>query len=279
MFRSIAILVNIQLQSWTHCNAWWKEETVSISILLVKHGFSLDTTFLKTSWIPSDIDLLPNVTIRNIWSLAVENQITGAMKQTLNGRTPFYVIQVGFLVWFLLNQFSCFLEYIKCFNFQMHDHPSFPISDCAHRKRRRNSDPKVWEVDSEQEEHSHSLSQNSSPSQSDQEQNMVQKLSSRAHDSFIVSPHLGLFKQQNRSHHNCQLDTGSNQVEQRSNVRRTIQDFPFVAGENQRQQKTEQFIRAVHTGSREVLQCSPADQKPPHQRLPVPPLVRSTANL
>ncbi|RWR94309.1 rab9 effector protein with kelch motifs-like protein isoform X1 [Cinnamomum micranthum f. kanehirae] len=152
-------------------------------------------------------------------------------------------------------------------------HPILCNSDCAHRKRRRNSDPKVWEVDSEQEEHSHSLSQNSSPSQSDQEQNMVQKLSSRAHDSFIVSPHLGLFKQQNRNHHNCQLDTGSNQVEQRSNIRRTTQDFPFMSGENQRQQKTEQFIRAVHTGSREVLQCSPADQKPPQQRLPIPPLL------
>lgn len=227
----------------------------------------------------SDKDLLPDVTIRNIWLLAMENRITGTMKQTLNGSTPFYVIQVGSVLWFLSNKFSWFHVYIHCFNFGIHDdQPSFWISDCVHRKRRRNNDPKAWEIESEQEEHSHSLSQHSSPSQSDQEQAMVQKLSSTSCDSIMVSPHLCLFKQQNRNLHNCQSDTVGNQVDRRCNAGWTTQDFPFVTGENQRQRKTEKFVRVVHTGSREI-QCSPADQKLSQQRLPFPPLVRKTLYL
>ncbi|XP_023545254.1 acyl-CoA-binding domain-containing protein 5-like isoform X1 [Cucurbita pepo subsp. pepo] len=51
------------------------------------------------------------------------------------------------------------------------------MSETLHPKRRRTMNPKVWEVESEQEEHSLSLSQHSSPSQSDQEQTPARKVS------------------------------------------------------------------------------------------------------
>ncbi|XP_077239930.1 uncharacterized protein LOC143880838 isoform X2 [Tasmannia lanceolata] len=130
----------------------------------------------------------------------------------------------------------------------------------SHAKRRA-SNPKAWQLESEQEEHSLSLSQHSSPSQSDQEQTTVQKLPSTASESIIVPQPFGLFKQQTQ----CQSKTILNYpMDQRNIIQRTGQDFNFMDSEFHRHPKTEQF--------RQGIQYPPVDQKL-SQRPAVPPLI------
>ncbi|RZC48667.1 hypothetical protein C5167_017095 [Papaver somniferum] len=104
-------------------------------------------------------------------------------------------------------------------------------SDVVHAKKRKTSDSKPCEVESEQEEHSLSLSQHSSPSQSDQEQTPI-KATPRP---------LCLLKQrfQNPNVNNV-VETQPDQI---SSIRRSPQDFHFVSGENPRHPpKQEQFL-------------------------------------
>ncbi|KAF8401314.1 hypothetical protein HHK36_012247 [Tetracentron sinense] len=131
-------------------------------------------------------------------------------------------------------------------------HSFLRSSDNVHPKKRRTSDSKVWEIESEQEEHSLSLSQHSSPSQSDQEQTPVQKLSSSATDSRMPPHALALFKQRNQTPSNCQSNNvASHQPDHRRIIGRTPQDLHFI-GEYQRQPKSEQFLHVVHAGRQEV---------------------------
>ncbi|XP_077219331.1 uncharacterized protein LOC143853450 [Tasmannia lanceolata] len=151
-------------------------------------------------------------------------------------------------------------------------HSVLRSSDNFHSKRRRASELKTWQAESEQEEHSLSLSQHSSPSQSDQEQTTVQKLPSAASETIMVNPPFGLFRQQNQTQTHCQSNTIlNNQMEQRGNIQRAGHDFHFVPSEFQRQPKTEQFLRVAHTG-RQGIQYPLADQKP-SQRSAIPPLI------
>ncbi|KAJ8619402.1 hypothetical protein MRB53_027931 [Persea americana] len=139
-----------------------------------------------------------------------------------------------------------------------HKHPILCSSDGVHAKRKINSNPKARDVELEEEEHSHSLSQHSS-----------QSLSHSRQEQTMVSPLLGLCKQQNQTHnHHHSNNTMKNQMEQRNCVRRTTVDFPFMISESRRHPKTEQFLRVAHTRSQDV-QYSTADQKLPQQRPPV----------
>ncbi|KAF5746701.1 Galactose oxidase/kelch repeat superfamily protein putative isoform 2 [Tripterygium wilfordii] len=99
------------------------------------------------------------------------------------------------------------------------------ISDSSHPKRKRISNSKVWEAESEQEEHSLSLSQHSSPSQSDQEQTTVRKTA----DSIRGMQGLHLLKQFNQNPTRCQPNhAASNQKEDRNTLQITPQDLQFL---------------------------------------------------
>ncbi|KAJ8492059.1 hypothetical protein OPV22_013780 [Ensete ventricosum] len=98
-------------------------------------------------------------------------------------------------------------------------------------KRRKTTDARVSENESEQEEHSLSLSQHSSPSQSDQEQNIVQKLSTAVNDSILPQQFARVKLYNHR--------------EPVKNVQRNTKDMHFLGGESPRQPKAEQFLRAV----------------------------------
>ncbi|XP_022965639.1 rab9 effector protein with kelch motifs-like [Cucurbita maxima] len=91
------------------------------------------------------------------------------------------------------------------------------MSETLHPKRRRTTNPKVWEVESEQEEHSMSLSQHSSPSQSDQEQTTVRKVS----DSVTSSQGLQLLKHVNHSSTNDPYSISRTQPEFKNAVQCT----------------------------------------------------------
>ncbi|KAG7021039.1 Rab9 effector protein with kelch motifs, partial [Cucurbita argyrosperma subsp. argyrosperma] len=91
------------------------------------------------------------------------------------------------------------------------------MSETLHPKRRRTTNPKVWEVKSEQEEHSMSLSQHSSPSQSDQEQTPVRKVS----DSVTSSQGLQLLKHVNPSSTNDPYSISRTQPEFKNAVQCT----------------------------------------------------------
>ncbi|KAJ7973263.1 BTB-kelch protein [Quillaja saponaria] len=127
-------------------------------------------------------------------------------------------------------------------------------SDTLQQKRRRTADPKLWDVETEQEEHSLSLSQQSSPSQSDQEQNPAQI----ANASVMGSQGFHLFKPLNHIPSGCQPDyISSNQRVSKNIIQRTGQDLHIV--ENQGQTKLDQLLH-VHLG-RQGGQYPPADQK------------------
>ncbi|RZS27992.1 hypothetical protein BHM03_00061536, partial [Ensete ventricosum] len=76
-----------------------------------------------------------------------------------------------------------------------------------------------------------SLSQHSSPSQSDQEQNIVQKLSTAVNDSILPQQFARVKLYNHR--------------EPVKNVQRNTKDMHFLGGESPRQPKAEQFLRAV----------------------------------
>lgn len=129
--------------------------------------------------------------------------------------------------------------------------------DTSNPKRRRTSNSKVWEIESEQEEHSLSLSQNSSPSQSDQEQVPAQKPTDSS-----GSQGLNLFKQFHHIRSNCQPNNNNvpnNHQETRYMVHKPHQDL-HVAREHQNLQKPEQYLHVVHTG-RQGTQYPAVDQK------------------
>ncbi|XP_010938233.1 uncharacterized protein [Elaeis guineensis] len=120
--------------------------------------------------------------------------------------------------------------------------------DNRHDKRRKTSDARVWEIESEQEEHSLSLSQHSSPSQSDQEQNTLHKLSSSTNDSISASQQFVPFK----LHHRREPVNG---------IQRTTSDVHFLGAESPRQPKTTQFLHSVPLARQEV-QFLAVDQNP-----------------
>ncbi|KAG6586212.1 Rab9 effector protein with kelch motifs, partial [Cucurbita argyrosperma subsp. sororia] len=106
------------------------------------------------------------------------------------------------------------------------------MSETLHPKRRRTTNPKVWEVKSEQEEHSMSLSQHSSPSQSDQEQTPVRKVS----DSVTSSQGLQLLKHVNHSSTNDPYSISRTQPEFKNAVQCT---------QNQPKTKQQPFLHVV----------------------------------
>ncbi|XAR52707.1 hypothetical protein NMG60_11020911 [Bertholletia excelsa] len=130
-------------------------------------------------------------------------------------------------------------------------------SDAVHWKRRRMSNSKTWEVESEPEEHSLSLSQHSSPSQSDQELTPA----ANSTNPVMASHVFPLIKQQ------IQVPCGghpnvfpSNQTNPRNFFRRNPRDFHFLR-EQPNLSNSEQNLHVVHMGRSEA-QRQAADQKP-----------------
>ncbi|XP_068660021.1 acyl-CoA-binding domain-containing protein 4-like isoform X2 [Aristolochia californica] len=133
-------------------------------------------------------------------------------------------------------------------------------------KRRKTSDFKSWNLESEQEEHSLSVSQQSSPSQSDQEQIPGHKLSSVASETMCVSPPIGSFKKQSLSH-----NQSNSALEQRNHIRRNGRDFHFTPGDFRRQPKADQFIHVVHNGKPDT-HIPRSDHKAPERQV-IPSLI------
>ncbi|KAM7478484.1 hypothetical protein LguiA_026697 [Lonicera macranthoides] len=121
-------------------------------------------------------------------------------------------------------------------------HSSRSGSDTLHPKRRRMSNLKASEIESEAEEHSLSLSQHSSPSHSDQEQTHVKKaqIFPLFNQRSPGSGHWGAGNQTNPR----TIPTGGDP-----------QDLCFL-GENLNHSKSEQNPHVVHMG-RHNVQCSP----------------------
>lgn len=116
------------------------------------------------------------------------------------------------------------------------------FAETLHPKRRRTTNPKVWEVESEQEEHSLSLSQHSSPSQSDQEQTPVRKVS----DSVTSSQGLRLLKHVNHSSTSEPYSISRTQPEFRNTVQSALQqDLPHFGHQNQLKTEQPHILHAV----------------------------------
>lgn len=131
-----------------------------------------------------------------------------------------------------------FLDYEMCLN----DLTFIMFPETLHPKRRRTMNPKVWEVESEQEEHSLSLSQHSSPSQSDQEQTPVRKVS----DSVTSSQGLRLLKRVNHSSISEPYTISRTQPEFRNVVQTTPQqDFSYFGHQNQLKTEQHQLLHVV----------------------------------
>ncbi|GLT71601.1 hypothetical protein SLA2020_436070 [Shorea laevis] len=122
------------------------------------------------------------------------------------------------------------------------------ILDTLHPKRRRTTNSKAWEIESEQEEHSLSLSQHSSPSQSDQEQAPAQK----ATDS-TGSQGFNIFKFHQKS--------SESQTNNPAVIQRSQQNLHFLR-EFQNHRKPEQYLHPVHAGKQET-QCPTVEHNPP----------------
>lgn len=102
--------------------------------------------------------------------------------------------------------------------------------------------PKVWEVESEQEEHSLSLSQHSSPSQSDQEQTPVRKVS----DSVTSSQGLRLLKHVNHSSTSEPYSISRIQPEFRNVVQTAAQqDLSYFGHQNPLKTEQQQLLHVV----------------------------------
>lgn len=122
--------------------------------------------------------------------------------------------------------------------------------DAAQSKRKRLSNAKVCEIESEPEEHSLSLSQHSSPSpsQSDQEQTPVKK---GAH-SITTSQVFPLFKQKNQiSSNGHSNDVKSTKLSPRDFLRKDPRDFHILRG-NPNPPNSDQHLHAAHTGRNEA---------------------------
>uniref|UniRef100_A0A9I9CIL9 Acyl-CoA-binding domain-containing protein 4 n=1 Tax=Cucumis melo TaxID=3656 RepID=A0A9I9CIL9_CUCME len=116
------------------------------------------------------------------------------------------------------------------------------MSETLHPKRRRTMNPKVWEVESEQEEHSLSLSQHSSPSQSDQEQTPVRKVS----DSVTSSQGLRLLKHVNHSSTSEPHSISRTQPEFRNVVQTAAQqDLSYCGHQNPLKTEQQQLLHVV----------------------------------
>lgn len=121
--------------------------------------------------------------------------------------------------------------------------------DNIHPKRRKTTDARMWEIESEQEEHSLSLSQHSSPSQSDQEQNTAHKLQTGATEPILPS--------QQFIHHL----KPRHQREKVNGIPRTTQGVKLTGEESARHPKPEQILRVIPPARQEV-QFLTTDQKP-----------------
>ncbi|XP_057493287.1 uncharacterized protein LOC130778818 [Actinidia eriantha] len=132
-------------------------------------------------------------------------------------------------------------------------------SDALHTKRKKMSNSKTCELESEPEEHSLSLSQHSSPSQSDQEQAPVKKSTC----SVVASQEFEfpLLKQQNQIPSNGHSkNVVSNQVNPKNFLRRNPQDFQFLR-EQPYQPNSEQHLHVVQMGRQEAQHLA-TEQKP-----------------
>ncbi|XP_059648416.1 uncharacterized protein LOC132294538 [Cornus florida] len=138
-------------------------------------------------------------------------------------------------------------------------------SDALYPKRRRTSNSKPWEIESEPEEHSLSLSQHSSPTQSDQEQTPVKKATSAK-----ASLGFPLFKQQNHIPSNCVSNNVLSNQEKPKYIAERTSVALHCLGEPIKQPKAEQYRRVVHTDRHEA-QYPAAEQRhlegPPFQNL------------
>lgn len=114
--------------------------------------------------------------------------------------------------------------------------------ETLHPKRRRTTNQKVWEVESEQEEHSLSLSQHSSPSQSDQEQTPVRKVS----DSVTSSQGLRLIKHVNHSSTSEPYIISRTQPEFRNAIQGSPQqDLSYFGHQNQPKTEQPQLLHVI----------------------------------
>ncbi|KAL9341423.1 hypothetical protein Peur_064748 [Populus x canadensis] len=110
-------------------------------------------------------------------------------------------------------------------------------SDTLHPTKKRTTNLKAWEIDSEQEEHSLSLSPHSSPSQSDQERFPVH----RSVDALTSCQGLNFFRQLNKIPRNCRADdVASNQKQPRTIVERT----PYSLQISRENKRAEQYVHA-----------------------------------
>ncbi|XP_063940106.1 uncharacterized protein LOC108201128 isoform X2 [Daucus carota subsp. sativus] len=126
----------------------------------------------------------------------------------------------------------------------------------VHPKRRRTSNPMIYEIESDPEEHSLSLSQHSSPSYSDQDQTPANKVTWLA-----KTPQLFPVVKRNTSVSNNSLSSEihCNQLDQRNVINRTPHNVHFL-GENLFKRKPESF----HQGHNIIhdAQFSATDQNP-----------------
>ncbi|PIA61050.1 hypothetical protein AQUCO_00300516v1 [Aquilegia coerulea] len=141
------------------------------------------------------------------------------------------------------------------------------ISENLHLKRKRTSDQKGWEIESEQEEHSLSLSQHSSPSQSDHEQTPVQKLPTEATKSVASSQPVRMFRQTNHIPNNQHSNgIAMNQPEKSSSIRRNPRGIHFMGGEYRRHLKPRQCLQ-------QEVQYMGAEQQPLEPAGPIHSLI------
>ncbi|XP_022999565.1 acyl-CoA-binding domain-containing protein 5-like [Cucurbita maxima] len=131
-------------------------------------------------------------------------------------------------------------------------HAAHFMSETLHPKRRRTMNPKVWEVESEQEEHSLSLSQHSSPSQSDQEQTPARKVS----DSVTSSQGgLRLLKRVNHSSTSDPYRISRTQSEFQNVVQSTPQqELPYFGHQNQLKTEQLQLLHVVRPVGQKSLE-------------------------
>lgn len=131
-------------------------------------------------------------------------------------------------------------------------------SDTLHPKRKRTSNPMIYEIESESEEHSLSLSQHSSPSHSDGDQTPANKVTWLAKTPQLFP----VVKQHSPVSYNSQSsETRCNQFDPRNIIDRAPQDF-YMLRENLNQRKPEKIPHGRNTIQEQEIQFSATDQIP-----------------
>lgn len=130
--------------------------------------------------------------------------------------------------------------------------------DISHHKRRRTTNSRICEIESEPEEHSLSLSQHSSPSQSDQDQKHV----SRATSSVKVAQYFPVIKNQSPGFRDSPSDiVPGNQQNSRTMIHKAPQDL-YVLGDRMDNPNPLSFHRVVRKGRHEASHVAAGGKSP-----------------